>query len=253
MSGALCGSEFVDPHMIAWLKEKAGNFEAKCKSLGLTPTACVKKASIAFESIKHKFSPLNTDLQYVTVRRSQGAAERVWDVEMTNKEIESFFMPVTASIIRCIENQLTNKAKVSKDPTKFTTNDANFQAIMVTGGFSRSEYLINLLRNMYEKDTPILRQTNPAVGPYQPVSRGALLRYQEISPRGLTSKESFRLGQVEIWEPRRHPNATLNRTKGTIGRGMPRPNRNIVEKDPFDSNDIIYNRWVSIMKKVCNL
>ena len=85
--GALCGSEFVNQNFIAWLKKQAGTkaemFEAKCKELGLTSTACIKQASASFEGIKTSFSVTGADSEWVTIRGAQGAKTKAWDLELT--------------------------------------------------------------------------------------------------------------------------------------------------------------------------
>ena len=81
--GALCGSEFVNQHFISWLKEEAGDFEAKSKALGLTPTACIKQASAAFEDVKHKFAGPKNRLEFVVIHGNQGAADTIWNVKLS--------------------------------------------------------------------------------------------------------------------------------------------------------------------------
>ena len=82
-TGALCGSEFVNQHFISWFKEQAGDFQAKCKALGLTPTACIKQASASFEDIKKKFTGPKARFEFVVIHGHQGAAETIWKVTLS--------------------------------------------------------------------------------------------------------------------------------------------------------------------------
>ena len=85
--GALCGSEFVNQQFLDWLQKEAGkavgSFDGMCEVLGLTPTACLKQASIQFEAIKQEFSVPEADPCYVTIRGAQGAKRDSWDKQVT--------------------------------------------------------------------------------------------------------------------------------------------------------------------------
>lgn len=125
--------------------------------------------------------------------------------------------------------------------------------LIIPGGFGRSEYLLDELKAKYGDELTIMGRANNAVGAYQPVSRGALLRYKDILTRGMPSKESFGIGQVESWDPKIHPDATISDSETGKKRkcsSQTRPNMKIVEKDPYDGSLIVYERWLSIMRKV---
>ena len=57
-----------------------------------------------------------------------------WVLTKTSEDMESFFRPVIADIVECIDSQWTTKTK----------------ALIIAGGFSRSKYLTNYLRNYYK-------------------------------------------------------------------------------------------------------
>ena len=78
--GALCGSEFVNQHFLTWFKKEAGDFNKKCKELGLAPTACIKQASARFEDIKQEFTVVEADPVTLTI---QGADRKLWNVRIT--------------------------------------------------------------------------------------------------------------------------------------------------------------------------
>ena len=126
--------------------------------------------------------------------------------------------------------------------------------MIIPGGFGRSAYLLKKLRDKYEPDITVLGQANAAVGAYQPVSRGALLRYKDIQVRGIPAKEAFGIAQVEIYDADVHADATFytgdEMPNGRICRKGPIMNSSIVEIDPFDEEKIVYERWNPVMNKV---
>lgn len=127
------------------------------------------------------------------------------------------------------------------------------QVLIIPGGFGRSVYLLKKLRERYEPGITVLGQAHPTVGAYQPVSRGALLRYKDIQTRGVPSKDSFGVAQVEIYDPLYHPDATFSEgdvlPNGNTCRRGTVMNKKIVDTDPFDGTDIVWERWCPIMSK----
>ena len=87
---------------------------------------------------------------------------------------------------------------------------------------------------------------------YQPVSRGALLRYKDIKPRGFSSGESFGIGRVEIYDENIHLDATVIPEEGSGLKGRKNRSRgrtSIVEVDPYDGNLVVYERWLPLTTK----
>ena len=71
----------------------------------------------------------------------------------------------------------------------------------------------------------------------------------------MPAKESFGVGQVEIYDPELHPDATyFTGEVMTNGRKCPKGPKmrtDIVEKDPFYTDlYAVYERWLPIMMKV---
>lgn len=88
----------------------------------------------------------------------------------------------------------------------------------------------------------------------QPVSRGALLRYYDITIRGLPANDAFGIGLDEVYRPDLHPDATFfpgaRLPSGLICEEI-QPNEQYVGEDP-DNTDVlqVYGRWYPIMEKV---
>ena len=71
----------------------------------------------------------------------------------------------------------------------------------------------------------------------------------------MPAKESFGVGQVEIYDPELHPDATYLKgevmVNGHVCRKGPRMRTDIVEKDPYYPDlYAVYERWLPIMMKV---
>lgn len=94
-----------------------------------------------------------------------------------------------------------------------------------------------------------------AVGAYQPVSRGALLRYTDIKQRGMPANHSFGIAQVEVYDPEVHVDAVYSKgdemSNKRICRSEEIMNHDLVERDPYDDEYwIVYDRWLSLTRKV---
>lgn len=107
------------------------------------------------------------------------------------------------------------------------------QVIIIPGGFGRSEYLLERLQERFA-GIDIQGQHTPAVGEYQPVSRGAHLRYNDIADHGMPANESFGIAQVETYDPDVHDVA----------------DRTFIKIDPFSGEKIVYEGWCPILEYV---
>lgn len=72
---------------------------------------------------------------------------------------------------------------------------------------------------------------------YQPVARGALLRFEDIKARNIKTDEHFGIAQVESFNKYIHTDATIK-----SGR---------VQIDDFDGSRIVFERWCPLTKTVC--
>jgi len=181
---------------------------------------------------------MTKELARVTIYGGQGARIQQWTVPVSSSDIVRFMTPVLEEIARHIDTQLRPNTKL----------------ILVPGGFGHSEYLLEYLQQRYgSEDLKIVGQANPAMGAYQPVSHGALLRYKDILTDGVPSKEFSGIAQVEVYDKDIHHDATHftgdKLPNGKICRNGPIPNRNVVEVDPFDGEDVVYERWCPILAR----
>ena len=204
----------------------------------MSKKTCIRLASGQFEKLKLEFTIVTDQLARVVIYGEQSARVQQWTVPVSSSDIVSFMMPVFEEIARHIDNQLGSSTKV----------------ILVPGGFGRSVYLLEYLKEKYEPaGLKIIGQANAVMGAYQPVSHGALLRYKDILTDGVPSKESFGIAQVEVYDKDIHHDATHftgdKLPNGKICRNGPIPNRNIVEVDPFDGEDVVYERWCPILAR----
>lgn len=75
-----------------------------------------------------------------------------------------------------------------------------------------------------------------SVHSYQPVARGALLRYDGIKARSIKTDEHFGISQVELYNRKIHKDATIKNGK--------------VQIDQFDGSRVVYERWFPLTKTV---
>lgn len=145
-----------------------------------------------------------------------------WNVSwLTNSsnEMASFFRPVIANIIQSIRENISDAT----------------QGLVIPGGFGRSRYLLNHIRQAF----PTLQVESIApqvVGGREPVALGAQLRYDEITPRGLDSEQSFGIAQIEPYDQNVHQDCIAN------------PNR--IQGSQFHGGQVVYERWLPIFGRV---
>ncbi|KAK5676013.1 hypothetical protein LTS10_011302 [Elasticomyces elasticus] len=237
----MCGSQFVNEEFLQHLRVQAvrevgpGGFEELCtEHLGITTAAGISEAGDHIEGIKSKFSSVKADASHIIVHGAQGAKRASWEVRIQSAQIAGFFEPVIQKIFGCIDRQMTAQTK----------------GLIIPGGFGRSRYFVNRVKERYP-DLMVLGQSFDSVGSYQPIARGALYRYSDIQQRGLPSTEAFGIAQVEVYDPKIHPDA-VKRLPDTTARSRRKSTHNtdIVEKDPFDKKVlIVHDRWTSILEK----
>lgn len=131
----------------------------------------------------------------------------------------TFFRPVIANIIQSIRENISDAT----------------QALVIPGGFGRSRYLLKHIRSAF----PTLQVDSIApqvVGGMEPVALGAQLRYDEITPRGLDSEQSFGIAQTEAYDPNVHQDCITH------------PDR--IQGGQFHSGQAVYERWLPILGQV---
>lgn len=132
--------------------------------------------------------------------------------------------------------------------------------IIVPGGFGRSTYLVDRLNLAYNPASPVPGQRIIKVFDgmrnrdwNEPVAVGALLRYCDISERGIPVGYAFGVALVEPWNPHHHPDATKTvEVEDIDGTKLEEdaPEYAVVMTDPVDQSDVVLDRWSSIVKKV---
>lgn len=80
----------------------------------------------------------------------------------------------------------------------------------------------------------------------EPVSRGALLRYDDIEYRGLSGTECFGIGRTEEFDPKVHQDLTVKSLPKLRGGSI--PDRRKIKEDPYWGTLSVHQRWVPITK-----
>ena len=135
--------------------------------------------------------------------------------------MQSFFDPVIRKVVRCIRDHQ------APDTTK----------IVVPGGFGRNQYLMDELRTHFASQSITIHgQMEESVGSYHPVSRGTLLRFDEIKRRGLKPNESFGIATIELYDEDIHDDASHENGK-------------VIHDDVYDEWNV-FERWTPLLKPV---
>lgn len=190
-SGDLCGSGMVDEHLFKALVARKGRawYVKSFQALGVTERDFRRRALIAIERIKSSFDPARSN--GIDLIHGIDVAHVVIDI--TRAEYEAAMNTVIAEIKKHIDVFVKMRT-----PT----------VIEVTGGFSRSQYLMDALKSCYEpRDIMVICPNEGVIGQCFPVAMGALLRYDSISPQVLPAQRGYALSITEPFVPRIHEDA----------------------------------------------
>ncbi|KAK3115702.1 hypothetical protein LTR53_004666 [Teratosphaeriaceae sp. CCFEE 6253] len=234
--GEMCGSQFVDENFLQYLREVAvelvgeGGLDELFESyLGITTAEGLREANIKFENLKQDFTPSARPM-HVIISGIEGAEWPEWLIKIESGLMIEFFEPVIQEVFSCIDYQIRGIEK----------EHLTAKALIIPGGFGRSEYFLARMREQYE-DIQILGQQSDAVGSYLPVARGGLYRHTHIKARAPPSEGSFIIGQIEVFDPEKHPDALRPSKNGDSSSASDsrQPNVKIVNQDDCDHG--IYN------------
>lgn len=231
-SGEICGSFRVDELLYkALIKRKGREWLLKCvDELSVTERDFERRALEAIEKIKRDFTKSST-IGTGTIR---GIGPRYVSFELTRKEIISALDQLIATIITTID-KLTSGRKPD--------------VIQLTGGFSKSWYLVEKLREKYENGlTVVVRPTVTDALDSFPVAVGALYRYDNIIPQNLPSKYGYALLQREAFFEELHKDSRTVK-RDAAGKRVVTPKR-WVKTSPYDkTEDVVDDRILNIVPK----
>lgn len=133
-----------------------------------------------------------------------------------------FHEPAFFKIKRCIERQRTTTTK----------------AILVTGGFGRSQYIIEKLKQHFERvnvdSVPVLTNYGKARCD-RAVSVGALLRWEAIEAKDFKRDASFGLATEEIFDETLHHDVLDDKW---------------IHDDRYSGVRVVKDRWVPLSSQV---
>ncbi|KAK4901785.1 hypothetical protein LTR27_001557 [Elasticomyces elasticus] len=143
-----------------------------------------------------------------------------------------FFAPVIEKIYEGIDDQLQHLG-----------DDRTISAMIMPGGFGRSEYLHELLKTRYPRIATYPHQSDH-VGSYQSVARGAFARFRNIQERGLSAGETFAVTEAQTYDPNKHHDC--NNPPGPPGQNTV-PDYAKVGPDPINSDILnVYERFMPL-------
>ncbi|KAK5127449.1 hypothetical protein LTR85_006788 [Meristemomyces frigidus] len=179
-SGGDCAAQSINDLLLDLVESSegmrvGGGTEEVAKSLGMTEHAFRRSMLQSIEDFMLKFEERGT-------------------FQLMIRAIQAAFDAVGSAIIRMLDAQSQN---------------VQLKAIVVTGGLSKSMYLMKMIREKYEKTGIfVARVFEFASGECFHVPLGALYRYHNITQQRLPRKYSYAFVQDEYYDPNIHPDAT---------------------------------------------
>ena len=198
-SGALCGSVNIDEFLLSVLEEsdkvmRLGGVAAVKMKMGLSDLQWRKRCLRMIErDIKCRFTGAANILLSGTILGQQQAELDILSFTLASADVKLCFDKVIKDIKPMIDKQLEMHQS---------------DAIFVTGGLSKSKYVMGELRRIYENgQTKVFRPEDIWNGECFPVSRGGLLRYDRFVPPELPADCHYALLQDEPFTGAVHQDA----------------------------------------------
>ncbi|KAK4987586.1 hypothetical protein LTR50_004530 [Elasticomyces elasticus] len=239
--GALCGSEHVNQNFVKWISsssEPSGRTRQEAANdCGLTLSNYKTKARAQFERKKKEYNCTSKRSDLLIIG-PKGTSQMTIDRD----RMISFFDDVINDKFAAIDRQLH-------------WNNNSTKVILLTGGFGRSSYLVQRLRDRYQQHT----QNRPAIrvdaSLYDtqseqtlfPVSRGAIskIKYRDVTLGSLSNRFSFGIARREDFDKKVHKDG-LRKGKGK----QLVINYDIVKNDPIDKGrDVVEDRITWLVKR----
>lgn len=232
-SGEICGGFQVDEELLRTLKKRQGLdwYEKARAALGLDPQRFERQVLIALEEAKLRFGKDDED---ITTTNIKGVGGEYQTFQLQRTDFHDAFDLVITKIMAEI-----NKHTWGIMPTVF----------LVTGGFSKSRYLMEKLRSHYEPmGTIVVRPSETDVSDCFPVAVGALQRYDRITRRPLRSQYNYMVLQRQDFHKAIHTDAYVEFTDWDDSTHTEL--KSYVKDNPYGTdNDIVDDRVHIIIKK----
>ncbi|SMQ55851.1 unnamed protein product [Zymoseptoria tritici ST99CH_1A5] len=256
-AGGLCGSHFINERFIKWVRAEAdnnlGGFAMRVASLGYAGAPYAgfyRAANEAFDRIKPDFTPAAANSGtsiWVTIKGNPHSPSRtspVWQVELPCTLMKSFFDTVIDDNFRLVAPLITT----------------NIKRIIVPGGLGNSQYFRNELQARLQPAHPTLKISEGdalLLTGQQPVSAGALLRYNKLDLDAAPRVGCFGVVTDETFDATRHPDGIIkagtllpNKTGGRHRKtAKDKLNRDIVVRSRInDGGEEALMRWDPILR-----
>ncbi|PPJ58630.1 hypothetical protein CBER1_03506 [Cercospora berteroae] len=232
-SGEICGSFKVDEALLKILKRRAGTewYENVRSQLVLEAGEFERRVLIAIEEAKLRFGREDEDHTTCTIKGIGG------EYKAFQFQRAAFYEAFDEVIVKIIAE--IDKITEGTQPT----------VIQVTGGFSKCRYLMEVLRERYEKlGSLVVRPSETDTADCFPVALGALLRYGNITTPALPSKYGYALLQRQPFDEDLHLDAYVD-VEGWEG-DFERIFKPWVRSEPYGRDfDVVDDRIINIISK----
>jgi hypothetical protein len=231
-SGGVCGSVKVDELLYHSLLVREGRqwHISAIKKLGVTERDFTRRAMIAVEKAKRDFGGNDQ----ITAGVISGVKRTYVPFHLESQEIYGAMDTVISEITKYMDKDV---------------EDTHPVLIEVTGGFSKSSYLMTALRDRYEpQGIKVIRPNDTDTGECLPVAIGALLRYNNITSSGLPTRYGYAMLQRQVFDEEQHSDSYYTEIDfDDEDRNVKQP---WVLPSPYDETiDIVDDRIVNIIDK----
>ena len=166
-SGGCCGAAFLNLAFVKFVQKKLGNKTFVELRLN-KPQTWLTALKYFEESVKVAFNPADDTVFFVPLPGVMSNAKAGIEngfLRMSQRDVGQIFKPIVQQVIELVEGQINSVCELGQ----------KVNALILVGGFGRSEFLATCLRKRFTEREPAIEVLQP-VNAWTAVVRGAVLR-----------------------------------------------------------------------------
>ncbi|RMY46672.1 hypothetical protein D0863_15799 [Hortaea werneckii] len=189
-SGGCCGAAFLNLAFVKFVQKKLGN-KAFVELRLNKPQTWLTALKDFEESVKVNFNPADDTVFFIPLPGVMSNAKAGIEngfLRMSQRDVGQIFKPIVQQVIELVEGQINSVCELGQ----------KVNALILVGGFGRSEFLATCLRKRFTEREPAIEVLQP-VNAWTAVVRGAVLRGVEGQELVLSRKARRHYG-TSHWE-----------------------------------------------------
>lgn len=166
-SGGCCGAAFLNLAFVKFVQKKLGN-KAFVELRLNKPQTWLTALKDFEESVKVNFNPADDTVFFIPLPGVMSNAKAGIEngfLRMSQRDVGQIFKPIVQQVIELVEGQINSVCELGQ----------KVNALILVGGFGRSEFLATCLRKRFTEREPAIEVLQP-VNAWTAVVRGAVLR-----------------------------------------------------------------------------